>query len=65
MHNIPRNAKGIGRRRLAVLLIITFIGLVEQEIGRQLLVLVTGKVGLNDHVSFEAKTAKLDVRVSI
>jgi hypothetical protein len=33
--------------------------LVEKKVGRELLVLIKGKVGLDDEVSFESKTAEL------
>jgi len=37
--------------------LIRLVRLVEQEVGRQLLVLVAGEVGLDDHVSLETETA--------
>ena len=41
-----------GRTRL-----VRLVGLVEEEVGRELLVLVAGEVGLDDHVALEAETA--------
>ena len=38
---------------------VVFLGLVKQEVGSQLLVLVTCKVGLDSLVAWEAKTAEL------
>ncbi len=40
-------------------LVVVVIGLVEKEVGGQLLVLVAGKVRLNDEVPFEAKSTEL------
>ncbi len=40
-------------------LLLVIIRLVEQEVGGQLLVLIAGKVGLNDGVAREAQTAEL------
>jgi len=40
------------------LLIVIVIGLVEQEVRGELLVLVTGEVGLDSHVPVESKTAQ-------
>ena len=40
-------------------LLLVIIRLVEQEVGGQLLVLVAGKVGLNDGVARETQTAEL------
>lgn len=39
--------------------LIPFIRLIKQEIRSQLLVLVAGEIGLDDHVAFEAETAEL------
>jgi hypothetical protein len=40
-------------------LLITFVGLLKQKIGRQLFVLVTRKIGLNHRVAGKSKTAEL------
>jgi hypothetical protein len=39
--------------------LLRLVGLVEEEVGGQLLVLVAGEVGLDDQVTLEAETAKL------
>lgn len=41
------------------MLLVIFVGLLEQEVGCELFVLVTGKVGLDDRISRETKTAEL------
>lgn len=40
-------------------LLLVIIRLVEQEVGGQLLVLVAGKVGLNDGIARETQSAEL------
>lgn len=40
-------------------LLVTFVGLIEQEIGCELFVLIAGEVGLDDRVTREAEAAKL------
>ena len=43
-------------------LLVIILGLVEEEVGGQLLVLVAGKVGLDDKISLEAEAAQLYTR---
>lgn len=56
---IKKARKGKWKRRDARLILI-LIGLVKQEVGSQLLILVTGKVGLDDSIPGESKTAQLE-----
>lgn len=46
------------------LLLVHVVGLVEEEVGCELLVLVACKVGLNDEVSLESKAAELCQRLA-
>ena len=39
--------------------LIRLVGLVEQEVCSQLLVLIEGEVGLDDHLTFESQTTQL------
>jgi hypothetical protein len=55
MHASHRRRK----RELLGTTLVSLVWLVEQKICGQFLVLVTGEIGLDDHVSLEAKTAKL------
>jgi hypothetical protein len=42
---------------LLVARLIRFVRLVEEEVGRKLLILVAGKISLDDHITLEAQTA--------
>lgn len=42
-------------------LLLLLVGLIEEEVGSELLVLVAGEVGLDDGVAREAETAQLVV----